>query len=71
MNNAQILKYQLRLAKLKERLQSAKEEENRKFNNLGWGVANRRSKINISFSKSDKIQMQIEHLENLINNLNS
>jgi hypothetical protein len=62
-----------KLLNRKERLEAsyakASSESTRKFSNLGWGHGMRCSKINISFTKEDRIKEKLREVEYEIESL--
>lgn len=55
--------------KKEEALKKARDESTRKFGNIGFGHSMRCSKINLSFSKEDKIRDDLREMYSLLEEL--
>ena len=58
-----LTKLEKKKSDLESKLFEAKLVENEKFNNLGWGAGMRRSKISISYTKTDSLKERIKVVE--------
>ena len=57
------------ILKKEEAFEKAKQESTRKFNNIGFGHSMRCTKINISFSKEDKLRDDLREMYLLLDEM--
>ena len=71
INKAKIEKLKEKKNKLEDKLYDIKLEESKKYNDLGWGYGMRSysSLSKMNFSRSRKIEKQIEEIEQQLNEL--